>query len=200
MRDALQVSGDVLVVKKALHAISSRLQENPPRDRVQSFVPPGPTFLPVGDYIPKDSFHNGGSGPLFGLGAGHLDGGGWPFGGGNIAVDRADNRRNKDGRDNAENELVFRLLCPSDKIGSVIGKGGSIIHSLRKETGARIKIADAVPGSDERVIIVSALEVPMVSASPFVLDICGHVCEYCYLWTLWAVPGKFPVCLFTHSS
>lgn len=79
--------------------------------------------------------------------------------GGNLPLDRPDTRRSKEGRDSGENELVFRLLCPSDKIGSVIGKGGSIIYNLRKETGARIKIANAVPGSDERVIIVSAYEV-----------------------------------------
>jgi poly(rC)-binding protein 2/3/4 len=41
----------------------------------------------------------------------------------------------------------------------VIGKGGSIIENLREETGARIKVADAVPGSEERVIIISANEV-----------------------------------------
>jgi poly(rC)-binding protein 2/3/4 len=44
----------------------------------------------------------------------------------------------------------------------VIGKGGSIIKNLREETGARIKVADAVPGSEERVIIVSANEVIVV--------------------------------------
>ena len=158
----LQVSGEVSVLKKALLAISSRLQENPPRDRPQSFAPPGPAYVPVGDYMPKESYHSGGNGSLFGMGPGHLDGGGWPFGSGNLSVDRPDSRRSKDARDSVENELVFRLLCPSDKIGSVIGKGGSIIHSLRKETGARIKIADAVPSSDERVIIVSALEVKRI--------------------------------------
>jgi poly(rC)-binding protein 2/3/4 len=40
----------------------------------------------------------------------------------------------------------------------VIGKGGNIIKALRQETGARIKIANAVPGVDERVIIISAPE------------------------------------------
>ena len=155
-----QVSGDVAVLKKALIAISARLQENPPRDRLQSFAAPSSALVPMSDYLQKDSYRSKGNGPLFGLGAGQLDGtGGWAFGGGNLSLDRPDNVRSKEGRESGENELVFRLLCPSDKIGSVIGKGGSIIHNLRKETGARIKIADAVPGSDERVIIVSALEV-----------------------------------------
>ena len=46
------------------------------------------------------------------------------------------------------------MLCPGDKIGGVIGKGGSIIKSLRQNTRAKIKVADGIPGVDERVIII----------------------------------------------
>ena len=55
-------------------------------------------------------------------------------------------------------EVVFRILCPAAKVGAVIGVGGSVIRDLRDQSGARIKIADAVSGVDERVIIVSAAE------------------------------------------
>lgn len=55
-------------------------------------------------------------------------------------------------------DVVFRILCPAPKIGSVIGKGGSIIKTLRQDSGAKIKIADAIPGVDERVIIISSLD------------------------------------------
>ena len=55
-------------------------------------------------------------------------------------------------------DMVYRILCPAPKIGSVIGKGGSIIKTLRQESGAKIKIADAIPGVDERVIIISSAE------------------------------------------
>ncbi|KAK6927950.1 K Homology domain, type 1 [Dillenia turbinata] len=51
-------------------------------------------------------------------------------------------------------DTVYRILCPSRKIGGVIGKGGSIVKSLREETQAKITVADSVPGSDERVIII----------------------------------------------
>ncbi|XP_050382435.1 KH domain-containing protein At4g18375-like [Argentina anserina] len=51
-------------------------------------------------------------------------------------------------------ETVYRILCPSKKIGGVIGKGGGIIKSLREETRSKITVADSVPGSDERVIII----------------------------------------------
>eukprot|EP00245_Coleochaete_scutata_P005389 TRINITY_DN1888_c0_g1_i2.p1 TRINITY_DN1888_c0_g1~~TRINITY_DN1888_c0_g1_i2.p1 ORF type:complete len:604 (+),score=111.05 TRINITY_DN1888_c0_g1_i2:97-1908(+) len=63
-------------------------------------------------------------------------------------------------------EVVFRILCPGTKTGSIIGKGGSIIKQIRDETGARIKVADAVPGVEERVVIVSGPEAPGVEFSP----------------------------------
>ncbi|KAJ9682898.1 hypothetical protein PVL29_018761 [Vitis rotundifolia] len=51
-------------------------------------------------------------------------------------------------------DTVYRILCPSKKIGGVIGKGGGIVKALREETQAKITVADSVPGSDERVIII----------------------------------------------
>ncbi|KAL2499427.1 RNA-binding KH domain-containing protein [Abeliophyllum distichum] len=51
-------------------------------------------------------------------------------------------------------ETVYRILCQSKKIGSVIGKGGNIVKALREETQAKITVSDSVPGSDERVIII----------------------------------------------
>lgn len=51
-------------------------------------------------------------------------------------------------------DTVYRILCPSRKIGSVIGKGGGIIKVLREETRAKITVSDTIPGSDERVIMI----------------------------------------------
>ncbi|KAK4755157.1 hypothetical protein SAY87_008914 [Trapa incisa] len=51
-------------------------------------------------------------------------------------------------------DTVYRILCPSNKIGGVIGKGGGVIKALRDETRAKITVSDSVPGSDERVIII----------------------------------------------
>lgn len=53
-------------------------------------------------------------------------------------------------------DIVYRILCQSKKIGSVIGKGGNIVKALREETQAKITVSDSVPGSDERVIIISS--------------------------------------------
>lgn len=51
-------------------------------------------------------------------------------------------------------ETVYRILCPVKKIGSVLGKGGEIVNALRGETHAKIRVADAIPGAEERVIII----------------------------------------------
>ncbi|XP_057488017.1 RNA-binding KH domain-containing protein RCF3-like isoform X2 [Actinidia eriantha] len=56
--------------------------------------------------------------------------------------------------DSCSSDTVYRILCHSKKIGSVIGKGGSIVKALREETQSKITVADSVAGSDERVIII----------------------------------------------
>ncbi|WJX42690.1 hypothetical protein P8452_29892 [Trifolium repens] len=57
-----------------------------------------------------------------------------------------------------EEEVVYKMLCQQDKVGSLIGKGGSVVRALQNETGASIQIVDAGPDSDERVVVISALE------------------------------------------
>ncbi|KAJ6795494.1 KH domain-containing protein HEN4-like [Iris pallida] len=51
-------------------------------------------------------------------------------------------------------DTQYRILCPVKKIGSVLGKGGDIVNALRDETHAKIRVADAIPGAEERVIII----------------------------------------------
>ncbi|XP_071689163.1 RNA-binding KH domain-containing protein RCF3 [Rutidosis leptorrhynchoides] len=61
-------------------------------------------------------------------------------------------------RTGMEEEVVFRLLCHVDKVGSLIGKGGSIRRAMQTETGASIKISDSPAEPDERVVVISSLE------------------------------------------
>lgn len=56
-------------------------------------------------------------------------------------------------------ELVVRMLCPSDKIGRVIGKAGSTIKSMRQASGARIDVDDSKAKRDKCLIIVTSTEV-----------------------------------------
>lgn len=57
-----------------------------------------------------------------------------------------------------EEDVVFKLLCHHEKVGSLIGKGGSVVRALQNETGASIQIVEAGPDSDERVVVISARE------------------------------------------
>lgn len=56
-------------------------------------------------------------------------------------------------------DLVFRILCPVDKVDSVVGESDGIIDLLQNEIGVDVKVTDPVAGSDERIIIISSEEV-----------------------------------------
>lgn len=64
-------------------------------------------------------------------------------------------------------ELIIRMLCPSDRIGRVIGKGGSAIKNMRQASGARIDVDDSKANHNECLIIITATEV--------------HFSRWCYL-------------------
>lgn len=64
-------------------------------------------------------------------------------------------RRFSDQDDWVGDELIaYRILCPDEVIGSVIGKGGKVINSIRQETRAKIKVVDPFPGAKDRVITI----------------------------------------------
>ncbi|KAJ1567360.1 RNA binding protein, heterogenous nuclear RNP-K like protein [Cladochytrium tenue] len=53
-------------------------------------------------------------------------------------------------------ELVQTVAIPSDMIGCVIGKAGSFINSIRRQSGARLRISDAAADSTaDRIITIS---------------------------------------------
>lgn len=67
---------------------------------------------------------------------------------GNERDDRSNNNRDND-------ELVaYRILCPGRFIGSVIGKSGKVINSIRQDTRAKVKVVDPFPGTKNRVITI----------------------------------------------
>lgn len=143
----VQIAGDFSSVKKALLSVSSCLLDNPKVDAANS----GATKVSGGlihgtgmpgqvDSVPHRGFMSG-------------------F---NAADYQSRSYSGPDGssqRMAVEEEVVFKLLCQLDKVGSLIGKGGSIIRTFQSETGASIKIVDAAPDSDERVVVISAQEV-----------------------------------------
>ena len=62
----------------------------------------------------------------------------------------------REGGEFQDARVRFRLLCPTARIGRVIGKEGKVIKATRAETGARVKVAAATRGVDERVILVAS--------------------------------------------
>ncbi|XVF40108.1 hypothetical protein PTKIN_Ptkin01aG0085300 [Pterospermum kingtungense] len=68
---------------------------------------------------------------------------------------RNQKRRLNDKDEKSNDELVvYRILCPDGVIGSVIGKGGKVINSIRQDTRAKVKVVDPYPGAKDRVITI----------------------------------------------
>ena len=81
-----------------------------------------------------------------------------------------------------EEEVMFRILCSNEKVGSIIGKGGIIVRALQGETGAIIKVIDAVPDCEERVIAISAHEVRKLSYIDFHIVVSCDIRKQSYLY------------------
>ncbi|KAL6750798.1 hypothetical protein V8C86DRAFT_3143168, partial [Haematococcus lacustris] len=52
--------------------------------------------------------------------------------------------------------VIVKLICPVDRTGSIIGKGGEVIRQIRQETGAKVKVEDVVTGHPDRAVTISA--------------------------------------------
>ncbi|CAA7031184.1 unnamed protein product [Microthlaspi erraticum] len=51
-------------------------------------------------------------------------------------------------------DTVYRYLCPVRKTGSIIGKGGEIAKQIRSDTKSNMRINEALPGCEERVVTI----------------------------------------------
>ncbi|XP_014501915.1 KH domain-containing protein HEN4 [Vigna radiata var. radiata] len=155
--EIVQISGGVDVVRKALQSVSHQLLENPPRDHELSANFNGSSHS-SGQFAPHSrSF------------------GGQPFGAAHdISIfHSAPPLMSKfheaaiHGRTRPMQEmLTFRLLCPVERAGNVIGKGGTIIKTLQQETVSEIKIVESPPDSEDCVIVISGPAHPDDRVSP----------------------------------
>ncbi|XP_019196873.1 PREDICTED: KH domain-containing protein HEN4 [Ipomoea nil] len=146
--EVIQITGNFSAVRRALLSVSGCLQDNPRAELAYSSTPKSS----------GSSFHgNGLPGPdpysLPGYATGHQ-----------FVDHHSKNFQYSCAESSAsygmvkEEEVVFRLLCKVDKVGSLIGKGGSIIRVIESETGASIKIVEVASDSDERAVIISSRE------------------------------------------
>ncbi|XP_042508732.1 KH domain-containing protein HEN4-like [Macadamia integrifolia] len=162
--ELVQLTGGLDAVRKALQCVSQQLLENPPRDR-DSFParrPTGPSSNPFGPPFPKSeaypppAFRFPAQGPYA---AGPLDGVDYasPF---PPSIPKFHDNFIPGGMKPSQEILIFRLLCHNEKVGGVIGKGGTIIKTLKLETGCDVKILEGVPDSDDRIIVISGPAIP----------------------------------------
>ncbi|XVF64265.1 hypothetical protein PTKIN_Ptkin09bG0154600 [Pterospermum kingtungense] len=145
--ELVQITGEVDAVRKALQLVSQQLIENPPRD-LDSF-PLNTTGLSSHSFGPRPEVHPPPNNSFSSQGA--------PFAAGpRDAEIHSPLPPHIPGRMIPSMEmLTFRLLCHDEKVGGVIGKGGTIIKTLQQETGCEIKVLEAIPDSEDRIIVVS---------------------------------------------
>ncbi|ESW30764.1 hypothetical protein PHAVU_002G180500 [Phaseolus vulgaris] len=168
----LSISGESEAVKRALFAVSSIMYKFGPKEDISldttvPEAPPSilipsdvPIYPPGGLYPPSDPIVTPRAVPPI-MGAtnvqdlhGYADAANtWPLYSSALPVVSGSGA-------SLSEELIVRILCPSDKIGRVIGKGGSTIKSMRQASGAHIEVDDSKANYDECLIIISTTESP----------------------------------------
>uniref|UniRef100_A0A0V0IQV1 Putative KH domain-containing protein-like n=1 Tax=Solanum chacoense TaxID=4108 RepID=A0A0V0IQV1_SOLCH len=168
--EIVQVVGEINAVKKAVEIISSRLRESQHRDRghfpgrphsPERFAPPDDEFIPHMNSTARRTSENGsafGSRLPAGMSGGRSNN--YSSSSSGYAIESGIAPNNDNGQVMYVEDLVFRILCPVDKVDTVAGESDGIIELLQNEIGVDVKILNPVASSDEQVIIISSDEGP----------------------------------------
>lgn len=192
--EIVQVTGDINNVKNAFLVISSRLRESQHRDRSsergggggghfhgrghspERFFPPEDDYLPhvssgsrrssversgFGSRIASTNSRNNNHASL----SYSMDQGAAP-----VAHDEQP----------FYEDLIFRILCPVDRVDRIVGESGGILELLQDRVGVDVKISDRVGGSDEQMVIITSEEGPndpMFPAQEALLHIQTHIVD-----------------------
>lgn len=164
--EIVQVVGDVIAVKSAISIISSRLRESQHRDRsqYQGRYNSEERFIEE-DFIPhmnrRSSMGNDGSPYSSRLlsNSSNSRGSNYPSRSGGYMYESEGATRTENFQPSFE-VLVFRILCPNDRVDSVVGDSNGIMDILQNEIGVDIKVSELADGSEEQIIIVSSNEGP----------------------------------------
>ncbi|KAG1358852.1 KH domain-containing protein [Cocos nucifera] len=168
----VQITGDAEAVKKALFAVSSIMYKFSPKEEISLdtsvpelppiIIPSDVTIYPAGSFFPAaDAIVSpsrsvpsviGATPPVPELHGFTDTASAWPIYPSALPVVSGY------GGPSRSEDLVVRVLCPSDKIGRVIGKGGSTIKSMRQNSGARIDVDDTKDETEECLITVTSTE------------------------------------------
>ncbi|XP_073054291.1 RNA-binding KH domain-containing protein RCF3-like [Primulina eburnea] len=155
--EVIQITGETTVVMNALYQVASRIHDNPSRSQHSLLSSPS-------IYRSGITFNNSNaSGTL--LGATSLMG---PYM--NHKIDGPE-------WSSAPKEFSLRLVCPTENLGAVIGKGGAIIKQIRQESGAFVVVDSAGADGDDCVISVSAKE--MFEGPSWTIDAINRLQQRC---------------------
>ncbi|PSS02785.1 KH domain-containing protein [Actinidia chinensis var. chinensis] len=160
--EIVEIEGDMLAVKKALVTVSRCLQDCPLVDRVKMTGNRPLEAIPLEtlpDLLVDLPLQR--SSVLPPMPASSVN---YASGGRTLSIE-AERTSTLDSRTHQE-EIAFRLLCYHDRVGGVIGKGGTIVRALQNETGASISVGGSVADCDERLITITAMENPESRYSP----------------------------------
>ncbi|XP_027366254.1 RNA-binding KH domain-containing protein RCF3 isoform X2 [Abrus precatorius] len=175
--EIVQVVGDVNAVKNALVIISSRLRESQHRDRSHfhgRVHSPERFFSPDDDYIPhvtSGSRRSSMDGAAFGsrVSTTNTRNNNHPTLG--YAMEPGAAPVTDDAQPFYGEELVFRLLCPVEKVDRVIGESDGIVEFLQNEVGVDVKVIDPVGGSDEQIIMITSEEEALLHIQSRIVDL-----------------------------
>ncbi|CAA7399432.1 unnamed protein product [Spirodela intermedia] len=173
--ELVQITGSIDAVRKALQSVSQQLLENPPRDRdllLQDKVP-GPSShhfaplpqlgIPRSEVFPPANYHFSDQGPPFSSRPHDMVDYHPRMG---PSISKFQDMSGPAKVPVSPEILTFQLICSCDKVGSVIGKGGSIVKVIQSETGSEIKIVETTPDSEDRIVVISGPAHPEDRISP----------------------------------
>ncbi|XP_014519016.1 RNA-binding KH domain-containing protein RCF3 [Vigna radiata var. radiata] len=164
--EIVQVVGDVNAVKDAIANISSRLRESQHRDRSHfhgRVHSPERFFSPDNDYIPhvtSGSRRSSVDGATFGSRGSNTTSRNNSHSAMNYLMEPGAAPVADDVQGYYGEELVFRVLCPVERVDRIIGESGGIVEFLQNEVGVDVKVTDPVGGSDEQIVIITSEEGP----------------------------------------
>ncbi|PON98348.1 Polyribonucleotide nucleotidyltransferase [Trema orientale] len=177
--EMIEIEGNVLSVKKALVAVSRRVQDCPPVDKTRvvgnrqaEAVPPEALpelrveYLPQRNLVLPTYSSSSFSQPTYTNSSISLPTSSIGYASGLRPLSMESERVPTLETKSQLQEISFRILCSNDRVGSVIGKGGSIVRALQSETGATVSVGASLAECDERVITVTASENPESRYSP----------------------------------
>nr|CAD1839235.1 unnamed protein product [Ananas comosus var. bracteatus] len=168
--EVVQIVGDGSCVKKAVAIISDRLKESMHRDREEL----------LNNGIRLSAAEEAELGSRYSAGPDRVRNNFYDAEPSGYAFNSDGNPPNNHSETFPYEDLVFRILCPSNKADSFVGSSNGIMDMLRDDVGVDVMVSDPVAGSDERVIIITSKEGPddeLFPAQEALLHIQTHIVD-----------------------